>query len=77
MYYVGQAKKVLQRVTQHFTGHGNGDVYADYKYGDQFSIKTIAFNTSGYDSLDRLEKDTIEAYAAFSKGYNKNRGNSY
>lgn len=30
-YYVGQAKKVFQRVNNHFTGHGNGDVYADYK----------------------------------------------
>jgi len=77
LYYVGQAKKVLQRVTQHFTGHGNGDVYADYKYGDNFSIKTIAFSTSGYNSIDKLEKDTIEAYDAFSKGYNKNRGNTY
>lgn len=36
MYYGGQAKKVLDRVNAHFTGHGNGDVYADYKYGDIF-----------------------------------------
>ncbi|MBQ6367492.1 MAG: GIY-YIG nuclease family protein [Erysipelotrichaceae bacterium] len=76
MYYVGQAKKVMQRVNAHFTGHGNGDVYADYKFGDKFTIKTIAFNTSGYNSLDKLEKDTIEAYSAFSRGYNKTRGNS-
>ena len=76
MYYVGQAKKVLARASQHFTGHGNGDVYADYKYGDEFTIKTISLNTSGYSSLDRLEKDTIETYEAFSSGYNKTRGNS-
>lgn len=76
MYYVGQAKKVLQRANQHFTGHGNGDVYADYKYGDEFTIKTIPLNTSGYSSLDALEKDTIRAYDAFSKGYNKTRGGS-
>jgi len=75
MYYVGQAKKVLQRVNAHFTGHGNGDVYADYKYGDSFKIKTISFSKSGYDSIDKLEKDTINTYNAFSKGYNKTRGN--
>lgn len=75
MYYVGQAKKVLQRVNTHFTGHGNGDVYADYKYGDSFKIKTIGFAGSGYDSIDELEKDTIKTYNAYSKGYNKTRGN--
>lgn len=42
MYYVGQGKRVFQRVNSHFTGHGNGDVYADYKYGDRFTIKMIA-----------------------------------
>ena len=42
LYYVGQGKSVFSRVNNHFTGHGNGDVYADYKYGDQFTIKMIA-----------------------------------
>ena len=36
MYYVGQGKDVFNRVNSHFTGKGNGDVYADYKYGDDF-----------------------------------------
>ncbi len=75
LYYVGQAKKVLQRVNAHFTGHGNGDVYADYKYGDSFKIRTISLVNSGYTSLDRLEKETIASYDAYSKGYNKTRGN--
>lgn len=76
MYYVGQAKKVIQRVNNHFAGRGNGDVYADFKYGDDFTIRTIALNSSGYTSLDRLEKDTIAAYNAYSEGYNRNRGNN-
>ena len=74
-YYVGQAKKVLSRINAHLTGHGNGDVYADYKYGDQFTIKAIALQNSGYRSLDELEKDTIAAYNAYNKGYNRTRGN--
>lgn len=75
MFYVGQGQRVLDRVNQHFTGKGNGDVYADYKYGDEFTIRTISLENSGYDSLNRLEKDTIMTYEAFSKGYNKTRGN--
>lgn len=75
MYYVGQGKHVLDRVNSHFTGRGNGDVYADYKYGDQFTIRTIALDSSGYESLNALERDTIIKYKAFSKGYNRTRGN--
>ena len=33
---------IFDRVNAHFTGKGNGDVYADYKYGDEFIIKMIS-----------------------------------
>ena len=75
MYYIGQAKSILNRVNAHFTGKGNGDVYADYKYGDTFTIKMIALSKSGFRSLNKLERHIIETYDAFAKGYNKTRGN--
>ena len=75
MYYVGQAKKVFQRVNNHFTGKGNGDVYADYKYGDDFTISMIALKNSGFKTLNELERSAIKEYSAYSKGYNKTRGN--
>lgn len=75
MYYVGQATKILDRVNNHFTGKGNGDVYADYKYGNSFTIKMIALDKSGFNSLNELERNTIARYNSFSKGYNKTRGN--
>lgn len=75
MYYVGQSARVNQRVRQHFTGHGNGDVYADYKYGDDFTVRAIAMEGSGYMSIDALECDMIDVYSAFESGYNKTCGN--
>ena len=75
MYYVGQGKAVLNRVNAHFTGKGNGDVYADYKYGDKFTIKMISLEKSGYSTLNELERNTIMAYDSFAHGYNKTRGN--
>lgn len=75
-YYVGQAKRLYFRINQHFTGHGNGDVYADYKYGDQFYIKIISLADSGYHDLDLLEKDLIYQYQANITGYNKTKGNN-
>ena len=75
MYYVGQGKKVFQRVNNHFTGHGNGDVYADFKYGNEFTIKMIALENSGFSTLNELKRNTIITYNAYAKGYNKTRGN--
>ena len=76
MYYVGQATRLFFRVNQHFTGHGNGDVYGDYKRGkDRFSIKLIPLVNSGYYDLDKLERDLIAKYKSFEKGYNRTHGN--
>ncbi len=75
MYYVGQSVKVISRVNAHLTGKGNGDVYADYKYGDEFTIKMIGLTESSFSSLNELERKTILTYDGYSKGYNKNRGN--
>lgn len=75
MYYVGQAKRLFFRINQHFTGHGNGDLYADYKYGDDFAIKIIPLADSGYQDLDLLEKDLIKKYDAYNSGYNRTSGN--
>ena len=75
LYYVGQAKRLFFRINQHFTGHGNGDVYADYKYGDDFAIKIIPLADSGYQDIDLLEKDVIQKYDAYHRGYNRTRGN--
>ncbi len=75
LYYVGQGVQVPDRVNSHFTGKGNGDVYADYKYGDEFTIRLIPLYKSGFSTLNELEKAAIEAYDAFASGYNKTRGN--
>lgn len=74
-YYVGQSIRVLDRVNSHFTGKGNADVYFDYRSGDNFTIRMIALKNSGFSSLNKLEKDAILRYNAYTKGYNKTRGN--
>lgn len=76
IYYVGQGKQILNNVNAHFTGKGNGDVYADYKYGDKFTIKMISLKKSGFSSLNELKRHTIKVFDAYNKGYNKTRGNS-
>ncbi|GEN46737.1 GIY-YIG nuclease family protein [Alkalibacillus haloalkaliphilus] len=76
VYYVGQGKQVLNRVNSHFTGRGNGDVYADFKYGDHWVIKMIALENSGFNTLNELKRYAIEAYESYKKGYNKTRGNN-
>ena len=75
-YYVGQGRKIFNRVNAHFTGKGNGDVYADYKYGDEFTIKMISLENSGLTSLNELERLMIAEYDACASGYNKTKGNN-
>ncbi|WP_293843959.1 hypothetical protein [uncultured Parolsenella sp.] len=75
MNCVGQSVRVAGWVTQHFTGYGNGDVYAGYKYGDDFTINVVSMYESGYENLDVLERDAIRTYAAYDCGYNRTRGN--
>lgn len=74
-YYVGQGASVMDRISQHFMGHGNGDVYADYIYGDRFEIQALALANSGFRTLDDLERYTIRTFKAYEKGYNRTRGN--
>ena len=74
-YYVGQSQEVFKRVYQHFSGSGNGDVYADYCRGNRFTVKMIALKNSGFSTLNELERYAIDRYDAYTKGYNKTRGN--
>lgn len=77
MYYVGQSVKVLNRIIVHFSGNGgNGDVYADYRAGDHFTVSCYSLTQSGYESLDDLERIFIEKFDSYEHGYNKTRGNS-
>lgn len=75
IYYVGQAKHVTNRVYAHFTGRGNGDVYADYKYDNEFEMLLVDIMDTEYRRLDDLERDLIDAFDAYNRGYNKTRGN--
>ena len=66
----------MSRVNNHFTGKRNGDVYADYKYEDEFKVNFIDLRNSGYSNLDTLEAFAIKKYNVYDNGYNKTRGNS-
>jgi len=74
LYYVGQSKTVLKRIRCHFTGKGNGDVYADFKYNDQFEV---TIHKCSEWELNEIEKMFIEKYKSSNKfrGYNKTKGN--
>ena len=68
--YVGQSATVYHRVRQHFTGHGNGDVYADIKYGKTAYVKLVLCRVR---ELNDLEKRYIAEYDATSS-YNNTKG---
>ena len=76
-FYVGQGTSVPKRVMQHFTGHGNADVYADYSVShDEFLIFFQDVMLSPYFRLNDQERSLIAQYHAYDKGYNRTRGNT-
>ena len=80
--YVGQSKDILRRIKQHFKGTlPHNMIFAeDYfqtaekERDDLFEFMIIPCETK--DELDKKEKDLIEEYEAFTKGYNGTSGNS-
>ena len=68
--YVGQSVNVCQRVHNHFTGKGKGDVYADIKYGKFAYVRIIPVKQK---RLNDMETALIEAFSA-TESYNKTKG---
>lgn len=68
LYYVGQSTKAIDRAAIQFLGRGNCDVYADYKYGDSFSVRIIPLLGSGYESLNEFKRAAIQALMTADEG---------
>lgn len=74
-YYIGQSYHPSDRVFTHFTGRGNGDVYADYKQGDTFTVRFYELDPCQFRDLNELEYHLIRIYQARELGYNRRDGN--
>ena len=68
--YIGQSVNVTNRVHNHFTGKGKGDVYADIKYGRYVYVQLFPCKK---DELNDLERALIEVYNA-TESYNDTVG---
>ena len=44
------------------------DIYADYKYGDKFTIRLIPLKDSGFKTLNELEQNFILLYKRLNIG---------
>jgi len=74
-YYVGQSKNIGKRLNQHFqNGEPKNVIFAkDWWANDYFCYKVHFCQTK--DELDALEKQKIEEFFAFERGYNGTGGN--
>ena len=68
IYYIEQSESVYPVVNTHFIGCGDMDIYADYKYGDEFTIRLIPLKDSGFKTLNELEQDFILLYKRLNLG---------
>lgn len=70
--YIGQSVNICQRVHNHFNGKGNGDVYADRKFGKRLYVQ---FLPCARKDMNDLEKSLIAAFDS-TASYNKTSGGS-
>lgn len=70
--YVGQSVKACSRVRAHLTGHGNGDVYADVRNGENVSVCILPCPA---EDMNDNEKALIAAFHA-TESYNVTHGGS-
>lgn len=68
--YIGQSINMHKRVYNHFTGHGNGDVYADVKYKRFVYVKFVPCKTERLNSYEKQLIDTFDA----TTSYNRTKG---
>lgn len=76
-HYVGKSINVKDRLFTHFSGRGNGDIYADYLHNDIFSVRFYKFNDKQFRDIDELEYHLIRIYEASTLGYNRQQGNNH
>ena len=67
IYHVGRSSKVLRKIDRTFRGYENQDVYADWKNQDEFRVRIIMYENSGYSDINSLEKELIEKYGIYPK----------
>ena len=74
-HYVGQSKNLGKRLNQHFSnGEVRNVIFAkDWYSNDYFCYKFYFCQTK--DELDLLEKQKIDEFFAFDRGYNSTGGN--
>ena len=70
--YIGQSINICKRVHSHFTGKGNGNVYADIRYGKEVYVQLVPCHKQNMNSK---EKRLINAFNA-TQSYNMTRGGS-
>lgn len=73
--YVGQSVNILKRVDTHIKGRGSEDLYLDILRGHEFLLQFVRLRDSKFHDLNSLERYYIKKKNAFTKGYNKTRGN--
>ena len=65
IYHVGRSSKVLRKINRNFRGYENQDVYNDWNNNDEFRVRIVRFDDSGYTDINLLEKDLIDKYGTY------------
>ena len=65
IYHIGRSSRVLRKIDRTFRGYEKQEVYIDWKKGNDFKVRIVRFEGSGYSDVKELEKELTKQYGIY------------
>ena len=56
IYHIGRSSRVLRKIDRTFRGYEKQEVYVDWERGDDFKVRIVRFEGSGFSDIKRFGK---------------------
>ena len=77
IYHIGRSSRVLRKIDRTFRGYEKREVYMDWEKGDNFKVRIVRFEGSGYSDVKELEKDLTEQYGTYQVSEHEGEAKKY
>ena len=65
IYHIGRSSRVLRKIDRTFRGYEKQEVYVDWERGDDFKVRIVRFEGSGFSDIKDWEKELTKQYGTY------------
>ena len=65
IYHIGRSSRVLRKIDRTFRGYEKQEVYVDWERGNDFKVRIVRFEGSGFSDIKDLEKELTKQYGTY------------